>query len=155
MYMGLMKRGLLILSSLFLTIWMASAFNGAFFGFAIAIVAIAAFFDALNMRKRIISGEYVDDSVADITGFAKRFKLPIKLILLFAALSAFFGSYGHVFNGIYAPFYRHTSTYFNFGSLIPIILIIVFAHFIFGGKKRRARRDEPIDARRDESDYDQ
>jgi len=144
MYMGLMKRGLLILSSLFLSIWITAEMHFPFLGFLIAIICIAAFFDAHNIRKRIVTGEYVEDSVADITGLIKRFKLPIKLLIMYILLTSVF-SYAR----FYTPF-RNYYNHVNIGSFIPMVIFIVVIYTLFNGRKKRTPNEEPIDMRNEQ-----
>ena len=143
MYMGLMKRGLLILSSFFLSIWLANTlYMPVFLGLFIAAVWIVSFFDAINTRKRIISGEYVDDCVSDITGVIKRFKIPLILLLIYAVFYNSSYSYGYGLS-------------LNRGGVAPVVIFAAIFAAIFSGykKKRRIPRDEPVDKRYE--DYDQ
>jgi len=146
MYMGLMKRGLLLMSSFFMSIWLASEFGGSpFLAFLIVIVCVAGFFDAFNIRRRIVMGEYVDDTISDLVGFIKRFKLPIIIFLVYIlATSALRTGY----YGFYTPFMR-PGAYPNFNFLIPVGIIVFVIKALSGGKKRKISRDEPIDKRDD------
>jgi len=81
MYEGLIKRGLLILSSFFLLWYLAIVLSEPIFGIMMAIMIITCTFDAFRIRRRIQAGETVPDSVDDIVGFVKKYKVIILLIL--------------------------------------------------------------------------
>jgi len=149
MYMGLMKRGLLILSSLFLSIWFAVELGGTpFFGFLIAIICITEFFDAMHIRKRIVTGEYVDDNFSDIIGAVKRFRLPITIFLVYILASAVFRN-GPFNYGYYSPFYYNS---INIGNIVKVGLFIAIAAALLGSRKKRKSYDEPIDKREPDDD---
>jgi len=75
MYMGLIKRGLFVLVTFFLCIYLAGIFN--FFGFVIAGVVITSFFDGLRIRRKFITGDPVSDDIDDLKAFFAAYKTPI------------------------------------------------------------------------------
>jgi len=155
MYMGLMKRGMMILISFFLSIWMAAELNGApFFGILIAAICIVSFFDGLNVRKRIVTGEYVEDTVADVAGAVKRFKLPIKIIVLYVLISSLFGAGLFRYGGFFPSGVFYNAV--NLGNIIKIMIVgfIFYALFNPGGRKAKKKYDEPIDKRNADGEQD-
>jgi len=75
MYMGLIKRGLFVMTAFFLSIYMANIFT--FFGFVIPGVVITSFFDGLRLRRKFIAGEPVSDDINDLKIFFAANKFPI------------------------------------------------------------------------------
>ena len=136
MYMGLMKRGLLVMSSFFISIWLVAEMNIMIFAFLIAMICVAAFFDAMNIRKRIVAGEYAEDAVSDITGFLSRFKTPLLIVAAYLCVTSFFG-YGR----FYLPYYGGM----NNGLLLGVIIAVTIT--ALKKSKKRTMRDETIDAR--------
>ena len=68
MYMGLIKRGLAVMSGFFLIIFLLSNSSGSLaliFAFSIPIYVVASFFDGFNIRRRINRGETVRDDVGE------------------------------------------------------------------------------------------
>ena len=144
MYMGLMKRGMLILSAFFLSIWVMSETMVDSFWPVLVLVIIASFFDALNTRKRIVNGDYVEDTVADITGFFKRFRIPVLIFTAYILFTSFAG-YGR----LHAPF---SQVYMNvprvdFGPILAIGAFIFVFYTLTGKKKRKHSTGETIDVR--------
>jgi len=82
MFEGLIKRGLFMLSSFFLTSYLAGALHEPIFGLIIPIMWITCAFDAFRIRRRLIAGEHVPDSVDDILGFIKKYKTVILLLFV-------------------------------------------------------------------------
>jgi hypothetical protein len=132
MYMGLIKRGLFVMSSFFLLCYLSAAFNSVLIGLAIPVLVITAFFDGFNIRRRIIAGASIPDDVEDILGVPKRHKTAfvIGAILFLAAGAA--ESLRHFF-----IFGMHNRTF----SWVVLIAIIAFAAlYALGSSKARARR---------------
>ena len=146
MYMGLMKRGLLVLSSLFMAFWLMSVTRGApLFGFVIAIMYITSFFDSLHIRKRIILGEYVEDNISDITGFFGRNKL-VKYIAGFLLLAALFS--GGVFGRSCPVVFSSLRMFdYSFPTLVLMAIIGFIIYSLFKGKKRKTPSEEVVDKR--------
>ena len=136
MYMGMMKRGLLIMSSFFISIWLVAEMHVMLFAFLLAMICVVAFFDAINIRKRILAGEYAEDSVADITGFLRRFRAPLLILALYLCVTSMFG-YGR----FYLPYYGGV----NNGIIMAVIIVVIITSL--KKSKKRAPRDETIDAR--------
>lgn len=76
MYMGLIKRGLFVLTAFFLSIYLTAEFFG-YAAFVIVGIVITSFFDGLRIRRKFIAGEPVSDDVNDIKAFFSANKLPI------------------------------------------------------------------------------
>jgi hypothetical protein len=68
MYLGLIKRGLFIMSSFFLLIYLAAQLSSVLFGLAVPVLIVTAAFDAFRIRKEIVAGKIVEDGVDDIIG---------------------------------------------------------------------------------------
>lgn len=68
MYEGLMKRGLMIMSSFFALGYLSGTVSGIFTSVCF-ILWIWNFFDAFECRKKIISGIHVNDDFNDIKSF--------------------------------------------------------------------------------------
>jgi len=74
MYMGLIKKGLLFMAAFFASIYLASTFW--FFNGTITFMIMAtSFFMGLSTRRRLMSGEKIEDSIDDIIAFVKRYKV--------------------------------------------------------------------------------
>ncbi len=89
MYLGLMKRGLFVLSMFALSIYLTSLLGG-YPAAIIPIIAIASFFDGFNLRRKIIDGVPVSDSVSEITNFLSKYKLYIIGFFLLGLFSSIF-----------------------------------------------------------------
>ena len=79
MYMGLIKRGIFVLTAFFMSIYMAGFFS--FFGFVIPGVVITSFFDGLRIRRKLIAGEPVSDNISDLKTFFLENKMPILALI--------------------------------------------------------------------------
>jgi TM2 domain-containing membrane protein YozV len=130
MYLGYMKRGLFMMSVFFLSIIFTSGLTG-YFAFLIPIVYISCFFDAFNLRARIINGEAVEDSISEFTGFLYRYRLPVLIFCVLAAASGMVSKFFDFFEDL-TGFSGHGL----FSLLLPAA-IIGFGIYIFtkGGKK--------------------
>jgi len=75
MYMGLIKRGLCVMTAFFISAYMAGFVN--VFSFIIPIVVVTSFFDGLRVRRTIMAGEVIHDDVNDFKAFFTANKFPI------------------------------------------------------------------------------
>ena len=139
MYMGLMKRGLFIMSSFFISIWLVAEMHFSYFGFLIAMICVAAFFDAMNTRKRIVAGDYIEDGVADITGFISRFKTPLLIAAAYLIFTRFM-NYGR----FYFPYNNFYYGRVNNGLFLGVIIAVTITTL---KKTKKKARDETIDVR--------
>jgi hypothetical protein len=90
MYMGLIKRGLAAMCGFFLLIYLTIVISvpmKMLFVFAIPVLYFTCFFDGFNLRRRINSGENVDDGVGDIIGGILRNKFLTAAFLIIIALA--------------------------------------------------------------------
>jgi len=93
MYMGLLKRGLAVMSVFFLLIFMVSSTNmplQLMLIFAIPVVFITSFFDGFNLRRRINAGEEVRDDIGDALNSILQNKFLCTLILVVIAVTLIF-----------------------------------------------------------------
>lgn len=137
MYLGLIKRGLFIMSSFFLLLYCLIFSGSPLFGFAMGILWVTSIFDGFNLRQKINAGMPVEDSVSDITDFfAKNKYTVIPFILGLFAIS------------VLAGLTRHLGYYVGHGSF-PVVLVIVLAGIYLISKKRDKKRksDDIIDKR--------
>jgi hypothetical protein len=81
MYLGLIKRGLFVLSAFFAAAFLTATFNSPVLGFVIAIIYFGAIFDSFNKRRLLNAGIDVPDSVEDYLGFIKRYAVPIIVVI--------------------------------------------------------------------------
>ncbi|MCL1998306.1 MAG: hypothetical protein FWG65_06005 [Turicibacter sp.] len=132
MYMGLMKRGLAVMSGYFGLLFMISMVRtdalSLLFVFAIIVVFCASLFDGFNTRRRINAGEYVTDNIDDIRDFLHNYKFIILVILVVALAGSMFGSFmpRHALNRI--PFI------IDIGRLIPVIIVVFVLSKLFRRK---------------------
>jgi hypothetical protein len=118
MYMGLMKRGLAAMCGFFLLIYLLTLVAGSFLGGPLTVLLALSLpvcyltytFDGFNIRRRILAGEAVPDSIDDVLGFLRRNKrLLITVLILFIGL----GVAGSLIGALLRPL-RH---------IIPLLLI--------------------------------
>ena len=125
MYMGLMKKGLLLMTMFFGTIYVMESMRGyGGLGLIIPIIWLYSAFDAIAKRRLINAGIPVLDEMPDILSFVSA----NKALVAIAAI---------VLIGIPEASRQHA----------PIgLLIIGFALFMFfsHGKKKSAEKKEPI-----------
>ncbi len=138
MYMGLMKRGLFVLCSFFGTVYFTTFMHSPLPGFVMAIIFITSLFDSFNIRARLRAGEYISDDITDITGFLKKYRLPIALLSLFALVGGFFRDISRGFSRFFFDRGYYYSNYFgNFSSIIwfcinMFIVLVLLAIMIAG-----------------------
>ena len=150
MYLGLIKRGLFVMSSFFLTIFLLTQFNSIIFVFLIPIILFASFFDGLKLLRMMREGEVVEDSVSDITGFINTHKT---VLLVGAAAVIFFGFFNNILR--YSIYLGHGFLRSIVAAAPAIILIGIGIYFFFiRGKKGRYERGHYHKHHLDE-DFDQ
>lgn len=129
MYLGLIKRGLLVMSAFFLNIYLLAEFSVPLLAFLVPVIFFASFFDGFSILRRINAGEAVTDSIDDIKGFVSRNRRLIfgglGAVLLISFITNF--SRNLHYGGLYAVAY----------NLLPFILIMCAVMFIFLGFGRR------------------
>lgn len=90
MYMGLIKRGLAVMSGFFLLIFlMAMSSSGPVItlaAFAMTMLVITAIFDGFNIRRRINSGEVVEDGVGNLVNSILENKILTTVIVVIILL---------------------------------------------------------------------
>jgi hypothetical protein len=130
MYEGLIKRGLFIMVSFFMSSYLTAIFEEPFFGIAITVIWFASFFDGYRIRRLIEAGVEVPDNVDDITGFIKEHKMIIILFAIALLGFAFVGNLGSMFfNGYYVNR--------AFRAIIPLgILLFALYMIVVSGKKK-------------------
>ncbi|MDR1643285.1 MAG: hypothetical protein LBC41_07005 [Clostridiales bacterium] len=133
MYLGLIKRGLFIMSSFFLLGYLAAQLHNPLFGLAIPVLIITSAFDAFRIRKEIAGGKTVEDGVDDIIGTVARHKPAFVaggIFLLAVSLLDWLGKFN----------------YYHFGSksivcvIIAVLVTLFFTAKTGGGKKKKIDR---------------
>ena len=123
MYMGLIKRGLAAMCGFFLLIFLTAVTGGmlaAVLGMSIGIYYLTCIFDGFNIRRRILSGEVVADSVHDVLGTVLSNKKLVAVIIAVIAVLVVIQLLGFI-AGIISNF-------------LPIIVIGVGLYLIFRKK---------------------
>jgi hypothetical protein len=131
MYEGLIKRGLFVMSSFFLLVYLVSVFNSPIFGFMIPILWITSIFDSFHIRRRILDGECVPDDVEDIVGFIRKHKtyvITASLIVLFIT----------AMHSIGMSYYASRLIQFFF----PLALIAIVFYIARNGKHGRIKTEK-------------
>lgn len=123
MYLGLIKRGMFVMSAFFLNIYLLSATRFSVLGFLIPVLFFASFFDGFRIARLIRSGEKVQDGIDDIFGFVKRHK-----VIIFGGLGVIIAL--EILSGTFR-FLRWGLVFGSNWNLAPIILIGVGAYFLF------------------------
>jgi len=89
MYLGLMKRGLVVMVAFFGLIYMIIQFSGGgfwpfgiIFAFAMPILILAGIFDGFRLRTRMVNGEMITDNIDDIITVIRRNRVMLTGILL-------------------------------------------------------------------------
>jgi len=140
MYEGLIKRGLFMLSSFFLTCYLSAVLHEPLFGIIIPIMWITCAFDVFRIRRRLISGENVPDSLDDIFGFLRKYKLAI--ILFFAIILGLhvLGFLGGAVASLHLPYmYGH-----RLRLAIPVLIVAAGIYFIvLSGRHAGTRHHKP------------
>lgn len=135
MYMGLIKRGLCIMSSVaLLTYCLTLGFSPVLSSLAIGIIWVASIFDGFQLRHKINAGMEVEDGISDITEFFTKYKYGLIMVVLIFFVLSFFSA---LFNGF---------SYGSHGRLTPLFLIIVLAgFFLISRRKNRGMKEEDDD----------
>jgi hypothetical protein len=138
MYLGLIKRGLFVMSSFFLLTYAAAESNSPIFAFAIVVLLITAIFDAFQIRRKIIAGHDVRDGVDDIIGVVKRNKSAFLIGAFFLFAVGALGSVGRFLD-------YHLRDLFSFGTgflIIALAAFILLKAFSSSHKRRVDRRGD-------------
>jgi len=138
MYEGLIKRGLFILSGFTLLCYLAGAFNAAIFGLMIPVLCVTCVFDAFRIRRRLNAGENVPDSVDDILGFIRKYKMAIILCLAVILGLNMLNLIGGSFIQASAPYLRMHARAIR--SILPLLILFGGVYFIILSGKRSSRR---------------
>jgi len=137
MYEGLIKRGLFILSSFFLSFYLAASLREPIFGLVAAIMWITCAFDAFRIRRRLIYGEDVPDSVDDILRFIKQYKGAIIIFLIIILGLSLLNSIGNAIS--YLPYIHRIRPLFN-SRVLPILVLLGGIYLIvFSGKRTESK----------------
>ena len=144
-YLGLIKRGMFFLSSLFLSCYLLTIFHSVAFAFMVALIALISFFDAFRIRNLLNSGTKVEDDFEDILGFIKKYY--IYILIIFAL---------ELFRNIFEPLFRwniYGERYYNsfFGIIVIIFGIYVIRNFRL--KKRQEQKNNSADSSNSQEDY--
>lgn len=148
MYIGLIKRGLFVLSAFFLTVFSISILNVPSIGLLIPIIWITSSFDANEKRRRLNAGAYVPDSVDDFVGFYYRYKIPLICLGLVAVISGTFRRLAHMFlfgprmlqiasSARFGPQFYIQHHRWAFSNLTAIVIICVGVYFILKAARRK------------------
>ena len=125
MYMGLIKRGLAAMCGFFMLIYLVVTISGVMFtllfALMIPILWLTCLFDGFHIRRRINSGEVVEDGVGDILSNVLRNKT-LTLAILIVITLAFAGS----IIGFAVELIRRA---------VPILLIALALYIIFRRKR--------------------
>ncbi len=152
MYLGLMKRGLFVLSSFFLSFYLMTSLEAySYYGSGIpvfaavaGIIAIASFFDGFNIRRKMVEGENVPDDISNIVGFLNKYK---GYLIAFAVLAVGLQVIREM------GYYLNSSGNQKLGVLI--VLIVIFRIFSIGidsseKKKRKSKKEDVIDLKKND-----
>jgi hypothetical protein len=139
MYLGLIKRGLLVMAAFFLNIYLMAQFEIPMLAFVIPIIFFASFFDGFKILRQIREGQTVEDTVEDLLGFVSKHK-----VIIFGALAVVI-SLGVLNNMLYWSFGRVS-------PLITLLVIIAVAGYFFfiRGGKHLPRRDYRYEDKKDD-----
>jgi hypothetical protein len=124
MYMGLIKRGLAAMCGFFLLIFCIIAFwsfsYSVLFAFSIPILWFTVFFDGYNLRRRINSGEIVEDGVGDaMKSILNNRALAVAILIIVVLAFA-----GNIFSFL-----------FSFLKIaVPVSLVLLALYIIFRRK---------------------
>ena len=151
MYEGLIKRGLFILSSFFLSIYLAAALSEPIFGFITAIMWITCAFDAFRIRKRLIAGENVPDSVDDILAFIKRYKTALILFFVIVLALNLLGAISSAIAISYLPYIGRIRPLVS-NRVLPILILLGGIYLIVFSGKRSESSSTYIDHRHNDTE---
>lgn len=126
MYLGFMKRGLMIMALFFASIYL-SCFSSAF-GMVTFLIYAFNFFDTFHYKRRLLNGEYINDDIEDIKSFALNNKGIIGISVILVVAIEFLSRISYSFFG-----FRH---YGGFTNGLVILLVIVGVIFIFKKKDK-------------------
>jgi hypothetical protein len=149
MYEGLIKRGLFVLSSFFLSFYLAVTLSEPIFGILISIIWVACVFDAFSIRRRLIAGERVVDSVDDILGFFKKYKTAVILFLVVVLGLNLLGSIGKAIS--YMPYVRYIHPLIS-SRIVPVLILLGGIYLIVFSGKRSGASSRCCDHTRDDSE---
>jgi hypothetical protein len=153
MYMGLMKRGLVTMSTFFLLCFLTSVLDTLDWMLpggmiltagAMALLWFASFFDGFHKRRQLNDGIHVPDDVEGYLGFLSRYKKPILAVAItVVVLSALQGA-SQMFSYMDGHFLR--PMFKRYGGYVPVLAIIVggslLAHHFARRKRPPATRDD-------------
>ncbi|MBB6218692.1 hypothetical protein HNQ80_004866 [Anaerosolibacter carboniphilus] len=142
MYMGLMNRGLQLLSAFVVIFAIGVMTEGVIISLSV-IVWFYSFFDSLNTRKRLMRGDAVEDKIIyDIDlGTINHKYVGIGLIAL-GGISVFKNLLQFVANTLHRIFGNNFPTYWIYDinrNLVPIGLVVLGVYML-----RRAKRIEKL-----------
>jgi len=123
MYMGLIKRGLAIMSAFFLIIFLITVVSmplTLFLSLSLGVIYLASFFDGFSVRRRINSGEIIKDDVGEAFGFILKNRTARTIFLVVIAVIVLVNILGFAINVI--------------SALLPILLI-GFVIYLFVRKR--------------------
>jgi hypothetical protein len=149
MYEGLIKRGLFVLSGFFLSTYLGAALSEPIFGCIIPIIWIASVFDAFNIRRRLIAGERISDSVDDILGFFKKYKTAIILSMAVVLGLNLLGSISRVIS--YMPYSRYIRPLIN-SRFVPVLILLGGIYLIVISGRRTRSSSHQSDHTRDDNE---
>jgi len=143
MYLGLMKRGLFIMTLFFGAVFVAHEIGARILMFCIFILMCFSLFDGFRVRRLLIDGFVVQDASDDLIAFFKMHRTPI---MLFLAAVLLFGFAGRVVRGgalavsmgLGSAFGAATSVF----SFLAGLLVIVIGCYIVARLISRRGGDE-------------
>jgi hypothetical protein len=110
MYLGLIKQGMLIGSTIFFLMWL----NGPLLGLLSFILWISSIFYTLQCCKKLVSGKNIEDTIEPFISFAQKHKLVLAVIL-------------------------STLFILNYINPIPLVLVIVIGYLIYSHIKNNKK----------------
>jgi len=140
MYLGLMKRGLFIMTLFFGFIFLAHEIGTRLFMFCVYILICFSLFDSFRVRRLLTEGFVVLDASDDILSFFKENKKSIILFFIIAVLFGIIGRIGRFFMNMdiaYIPAgvgsaFGAASNFLSFaaGLLVIVVGCYIVAKFI-------------------------
>ena len=135
MYMGLMKRGMFVLSSFFACSYLASSLFFRVFIIGFIIIWFYGLFDAYNCRKKIDEGKFVEDSVEDIKKFLLKHRNSI--IATFATIAVIeINRSGIIFDAVGRVGENYSLKRLIFDNILVFLLICIGLYHLFFRKKK-------------------
>lgn len=154
MYMGFMKRGLSLMSSFFITIFVSVWLNVGPFMFIALISWFYSFFDTHNLRSApdeefyglednyILFPEFMKDKA--YYELQKKYRNIIALVLIIMGFTILWNNVFEIFRSVLP--YSLRSTIYNIGrgfpQLIIGLIIILFGLYLIRGKKQELDQSE-------------